>query len=144
MDCSLPGYSIHGILQARILEWVAFSFSSGEEGALQISLVCVGSAHSVWATLGLLPLTVCVFSQPTLLRLQVVLQGNCLKWALDFVHFPSLSHSGSGSQVLHKGTNSVGPAFCALPGPSSSGNQMLGERTLPRYDASYGLPGTSC
>ena len=23
MDCSLPGFSIHGILQARVLEWVA-------------------------------------------------------------------------------------------------------------------------
>jgi len=29
MDCSLPGFSIHGILQARILEWVAISFSRG-------------------------------------------------------------------------------------------------------------------
>ena len=29
MDCSPPGSSIHGILQARILEWVAISFSSG-------------------------------------------------------------------------------------------------------------------
>ena len=27
MDCSLPGYFVHGILQARILEWVAISFS---------------------------------------------------------------------------------------------------------------------
>ena len=27
MDCSLPGFSIHGILQARTLEWVAISFS---------------------------------------------------------------------------------------------------------------------
>ena len=26
-DCSLPGSSVHGILQARILEWVAFPFS---------------------------------------------------------------------------------------------------------------------
>ena len=26
---SLPGPSVHGILQARILEWVAFSFSRG-------------------------------------------------------------------------------------------------------------------
>ena len=25
MDCSLPGSSVHGILQARILEWVAIS-----------------------------------------------------------------------------------------------------------------------
>ena len=29
MDCSQPGSSIHGILQARILEWVAISFSRG-------------------------------------------------------------------------------------------------------------------
>ena len=27
MDCSLPGSSVYGILQARILEWVAISFS---------------------------------------------------------------------------------------------------------------------
>ena len=27
MDCSLPGSSVHRILQARILEWVAISFS---------------------------------------------------------------------------------------------------------------------
>ena len=29
MDCSLPGSSVHGILQARIVEWVAISFSRG-------------------------------------------------------------------------------------------------------------------
>ena len=29
MDCSLPGFSVHGILQARKLEWVAISFSRG-------------------------------------------------------------------------------------------------------------------
>ena len=29
MDCSPPGSSVHGILQARILEWVATSFSRG-------------------------------------------------------------------------------------------------------------------
>ena len=29
MDCSLPGSSIHGIFQARILEWVAISFLQG-------------------------------------------------------------------------------------------------------------------
>ena len=27
MDCSLPGYSIHGIFQVRVLEWVAITFS---------------------------------------------------------------------------------------------------------------------
>ena len=29
MNCSLPGSSVHGILQARILEWVAIPFSKG-------------------------------------------------------------------------------------------------------------------
>ena len=29
MDCSLPGSSVHGSFQARILEWVAISFSKG-------------------------------------------------------------------------------------------------------------------
>ena len=29
MDCSPPGSSIHGIFQARVLEWVAISFSRG-------------------------------------------------------------------------------------------------------------------
>ena len=27
MDCSLPGSSVRGIFQARILEWVAIAFS---------------------------------------------------------------------------------------------------------------------
>ena len=29
MDCSLPGSSVHGIFQARVLEWVAVSFLRG-------------------------------------------------------------------------------------------------------------------
>ena len=27
VDCSLPGFSVHGILQVRVLEWVTISFS---------------------------------------------------------------------------------------------------------------------
>ena len=41
--------------------------------------------------------------------------GNCLKQALGCVHLPGLRRSGSGSQVLHRGTDSVGPVACALP-----------------------------
>ena len=29
MDCSPPGFSVYGVLQPRILEWVAISFSRG-------------------------------------------------------------------------------------------------------------------
>ena len=39
--------------------------------------------------------------------------GHCPKWALSFMHFPGLSHSGS--LVLYKGTDLVVSAFCALP-----------------------------
>ena len=79
------------------------------------------------------PLTACVLSQSTLLGLQVALHVNCLKQALGCMHFPGLSRSGSDSRVLLKGTGSVGPAFCALPSPSSSGDRVLGEHTLPKW-----------
>ena len=29
IDCSLSGSSVHGIFQARVLEWIAISFSKG-------------------------------------------------------------------------------------------------------------------
>ena len=32
LDCSLPRSSVHGIFQARVLEWVAVSFSRGSSG----------------------------------------------------------------------------------------------------------------
>ena len=35
MDCSLPGSSIHGIFQARVLEWGAIAFSSVVFSTLQ-------------------------------------------------------------------------------------------------------------
>ena len=46
MDCSLPGSSVHGISQARILEWLATSFSRGSsqprDQALVSSISCNG------------------------------------------------------------------------------------------------------
>ena len=42
MDCSSPGSSVHGICQARILEWVAISFSRGSSRARnRILVTCV-------------------------------------------------------------------------------------------------------
>ena len=37
MDSSLPGSSVHGILQARILEWVATSFSRKSSGTQRLN-----------------------------------------------------------------------------------------------------------
>ena len=41
--------------------------------------------------------------------------GNCLKLALGCLHLPGPSCSGSGTRVVLRGADSVGPAFCALP-----------------------------
>ena len=63
---------------------------------------------------------------------------------LGCMHFPGLSCSGSGSRVLHKGADSVGPGFCALPRSEHSGDQVLGECIHSQVggggEASYHLP----
>ena len=49
MDCSLPGSSIHGIFQARVLEWGAIAFS-GRKMLTQVklqSMLCLQSLY--WA-----------------------------------------------------------------------------------------------
>ena len=50
LGCSLPGFSVHGILQARILEWIAMPFSrtSSQQG-LSLCLICLlhGQAYSL-------------------------------------------------------------------------------------------------
>ena len=58
MDCSLSGSSIHGIFQARILEWVAISFSRGSSQPRDQTWVSciVGRCFTVWVTREVLPL----------------------------------------------------------------------------------------
>ena len=52
MDCSLPGSSIHGIFQARILEWTDISFSRGSSQPKDWTWVsCIaGRRFTVWVT----------------------------------------------------------------------------------------------
>ena len=52
MDYSLPGFSVHGILQARILEWVTISFSRGSSQPRDQSQVShiAGRCFNLWAT----------------------------------------------------------------------------------------------
>ena len=52
MDCSLPGSSVHGISQARILEWVAIPFSRGSSWPRdQTHVSCIGRRILYyWAT----------------------------------------------------------------------------------------------
>ena len=52
MDCSPPGISVHGILQARILEWVAIPFSRGASRSRDQTWVShiAGSFFTICAT----------------------------------------------------------------------------------------------
>ena len=52
MNCSLPGSSDHGIFQARVLEWVAISFSRGSASPRDQTLVSciIDRCFAIWAT----------------------------------------------------------------------------------------------
>ena len=52
MDCSPPGSSVHGILQARVLEWVAISFSRGSSRPRDWTHVSsiADRCFTIWAT----------------------------------------------------------------------------------------------
>ena len=52
MDCSLPGSSVHGIFQARVLEWGAISFSRGSSWPRDQTWVShiIGRHFTIWAT----------------------------------------------------------------------------------------------
>ena len=78
---------------------------SGEGGTLQTNITGVcGECLQCFSCTGFAPAhSVCTFMVYTSQALGCS-AGNCLMWALGCMHFPGLSHSGSGSWVQHKGT----------------------------------------
>ena len=52
LDCSPPGSSVHGVLQVRILEFIAISFSRGSSQAMDQTWVSctAGRFFPIWAT----------------------------------------------------------------------------------------------
>ena len=63
MDCSLPGSSVYGVSQARMLEWVAISFSRGSSqprDRTQVSHI-VGRCFTIWATREVLHIILSVY-----------------------------------------------------------------------------------
>ena len=61
MDCGLPGSSVHGISQARILEWVAISFSRGSSWSRdQIWVYCLADGFFTIELPGKLYVCTCV------------------------------------------------------------------------------------
>ena len=85
MDCNLLGFSVHGILQARILEWIALQFS--DCSWLDLGKVVEGVGHR-W-NLNLRPIWGPTLSKPA------PLPYNPLAWAVPF-HV----HTASGKAEL--------------------------------------------
>ena len=83
MDCDLPVSSVHGILQTRILEWVAIPFSRIASWSNLISHFA-GRFLTVWATrLAIMCPYNLLFSGPKI----YTLFSNSIYWWFKFPHF---------------------------------------------------------
>ena len=105
MDWSLQGSSIHGNFQAKVLEWVAISFSRGSSQPRdwsQVSLT-VGRRFTIWATREVTDICCCCLVAqlcPTLCdpmdcsppgsSLHGILQARILEWVVIFFSRGSL------------------------------------------------------
>ena len=112
MDCSLAGSSVHGIFQARVLEWVAVSFSRGSfwpRDRTRVSHI-VGRRFTIWATREVLGDTQEVSFQ----RGKCTPQSPSAVWSLIF-RLPSLTiwwRSRSKEEHLEGLTFSEGHVLC--------------------------------
>ena len=92
MDCCLPGSSVHGIFQARILEWVAISFSRSLLKLMSIASV-MPSNHLILYHPLLLPSSnfpsIRVFSSESVLHIRWPKY-----WSFSFTLSPSNEYSG--------------------------------------------------
>ena len=86
MDYSLPGSSVHGILQARLLEWVAIAFSREFSQPLFPSLAGgLVTASAIWeaplrlrAEVSFTHISTCIFPKFQRLQYNVLHQMLCL------------------------------------------------------------------
>ena len=94
VDCSPLNSSIHGILQARILEWVAISFSRGSSrpwDQTQVSRI-VGGRFTIWATITnnpiifpvsqYLPISISLLEKEDIFLSVIFALDNLLGWGL--------------------------------------------------------------
>ena len=86
MDCSPPGSSVHGILQARILEWVSIPFSRGSSwprDRIHPTILCCRQILYCWAIKNANRLPEFVLS-PADMTLVVLDAPHCFLWTICF------------------------------------------------------------
>ena len=102
MDCSPPGSSAHGIVHARILEWVAISFSRGSSWPRDWTQVS-STAGRFFTTESL--------GKPSILSIHLFIIFNCLHHLLIYHGYYSLLLSCPTGMSTPQGQNSF---FCSL------------------------------
>ena len=110
----------------------------GEEGTLQtnntgVFLQCLSHAGSAPAH------GACVLPVHTAQALGCSAKNRPMP-AMGCMHLPGPSRSGSGTRVVLRGADSVGPAFVPFSGPSSSGDEVFGERCRCDLSPPLSLP----
>ena len=134
MDCSLPGSSVHGVSQAKILEWVAISSSRGSYQPRDRTYVsCIGRQILYhWAT-GEAPK-----STPRSFRTQVF----CFTWCYDTFHETKMNSVDSSVNGAYGESQ---PEFCVHKRGQvftqsflrkSTSQLMLSEGTVALYQES--------
>ena len=131
MDCSHPGSSVHGIFQARILEWVAISFSRGSfqpRDQTRVSRIA-GRFFTIWAT-----------------REAVNIDVRCLGWSYSLISHLFSPTILKYSKLLHKFTTYIFkivkpalstwylrdiPRFCELNSTPSEFQSQAAHELLP-------------
>ena len=118
MDCHLPGSSVHGILQARMLEWVAISFSRGSsQPRNRTRMSCIAGGLLNYRRIlyclsykgGDLPKMREASTEEPALDPSLLLSCCCPSFRFSLTHFPSFSLGYIGS--LCDGTSSRKPSL---------------------------------
>ena len=71
MDCSAPGFLVHGIFQARVLEWVAIAFSMAESEELKSLLMKMKEGSEI------------VGLKLNIQKTKVMASGPVISWQID-------------------------------------------------------------
>ena len=104
MDCSPSGFSVHGIFQARILEWVAISSSRGSSQCRVWIHICVSWIDRRilyhWATWE--ALLVLMYTQNVLYNIYIILLNIVLVmlWLTEWFCISLYSHTGWDYSVI--------------------------------------------
>ena len=85
MDCCLPGSSVHGVFQARILEWVSVSFSGGSSRPRDLTCVSCISYTGRWILYH--------YAIPCVLKCRLLLRFCCSMWSSG-LYFSDLTPLG--------------------------------------------------